>query len=371
MKNKKIKGYAYLDLAISIALLGIFALFFFKLNIIANDNSNNSHDINTIHHIQNSIESYAFTHSRLPCPSENNQGIALSNCETVREGYVPYQTLGIYDDAAKSIKYILTNPAEDYNTDLTKDKMNVLKIAFLQNGQPTQNALASDYINAKPFVSKSDHFVDFCVALGDTSPGKEKTNAIAYTLIKENILEPILTGNVHETLKSSLFENFNCSRIISASARTHINIATAIETIRRSAEDGAILNKIAQDEENLNLSFGQLSLIWNSLALTNAALDLTRSILNVTSISMSAMITKSGQLLEVVSNTLALAYRGALESYYIWSLKKQEAAVTSINAYNKSYNNFLNELEELNALVSDNAFHSIYSGLDLPMNENN
>ena len=350
-------------------LLSIFSLFLFKINTISNDFSNDSNVKNTIHHIQNSIEAYAFTHSRLPCPSEDDKGIALSNCSTIREGYVPYQTLGIYDIAAKSIGYKLPPPAEDNYTDLTKDKVNSLKIAFFQEGHANINLYASDYMNAKPYISSTDHFIDFCVALGNMSNGIEKSNGIAYTLYEKNIFNPILTNNIHEKLKSNLFDNLNCSRLISASARTHINIASAIESIRRSAQDGLILNKITHDKADLSVIFSHLALIWNSIALTNASLDLTRTILNATSISISANMIKASQVARVSVSTALLAWRAGWEKFYKWNLGQNAKELDSINTYDASYNDFMSELKDLNVVVSDNAFRSIYEGLGLSMSE--
>ena len=362
----RIKGIVYLDLALSIALAGAFVSFYFIINLTTKSNIRKSIEESTIHAIQNSIEAYAFTHSRLPCPSQDNNGIALSNCDVIREGYIPYRTLGIYDDAAKAIRYKLSVPSEDKKLDLAKEKMNSFKIAFIQDGQPSRNLLVSDYSIAKDLINENDHFLDFCVALGDTSDDKNNSNAVAYTLFKTNTLNPIFTSTIYEKLKSNLFNNFNCERLISASARTHINIASAFELMRQSTEDGSTLNKINQKKAIVKLASYQLKLFRESVLFPKSLVDMYLAILNLRSFSTSSTFEKVGQILSLIAQSALIPWHLGQLEYAKYQTENYKSILANLEQYDRSYEKFLTDLKDKNLKVAENAFRSIYSGLSLP-----
>jgi prepilin-type N-terminal cleavage/methylation domain-containing protein len=110
-RGRLIKGFSLVELAVSLAVVGVAGLLVWRLVPAARSVSGGSPITQQLATVQTAVEGFALTQSRLPCPAVADDG--NENCSAGGRGFVPWRALGI-DRALGAIRYgVYRAPAND------------------------------------------------------------------------------------------------------------------------------------------------------------------------------------------------------------------------------------------------------------------
>lgn len=101
-RGSRIKGFSLVELAVSLAVVGVAGLLVWRLVPAARSVSGGAPIVRQLSTVQTAVEGFALTRSRLPCPAVADDGV--ENCSAGGRGFVPWRALGI-DRALGAMRY--------------------------------------------------------------------------------------------------------------------------------------------------------------------------------------------------------------------------------------------------------------------------
>ncbi len=110
-RKSRVKGFSLVELAVSLAVVGVAGLLVWRLVPAARGVSGGALIVQQLSTVQTAVEGFALTRSRLPCPAVADDG--AENCSAGGRGFVPWRALGI-DRAIGAMRYgVYRAPASD------------------------------------------------------------------------------------------------------------------------------------------------------------------------------------------------------------------------------------------------------------------
>lgn len=365
----KESGMSLVEVSLSAVAMSLISGAFISWIYVDSKHKQNVIDGQIIYRAQSALDAFGFINSKLPCPSQSNDGIAKDVCSDGKEGFFPYLSVGISDTRFGTLKYKVANGAFKNNPSLTDIDRSLLQLLYVKSLLPNAPSMGSisDFSVNYGFNSSTsaNNFLFFCAAL---SFGKNNdfNNEDAYSLRIEN-KNFYSIDYLFKKSKLQLIDIYNCPSLFSSSARMHLNAVAAADVMKRSQDALLPIASLIIGDRAMKLSFAFIALMNDvSFKLPEAVKKLIQAIENLGSTSNSSLAVKALQGVKA-----SVAVLNPVNELSAIAKDVSDAALQASNiAYQLSVylfaQNLSSELEVLINKSSRNAVSNIESGIGFP-----
>jgi prepilin-type N-terminal cleavage/methylation domain-containing protein len=255
-----LRGFSVLELSVAVAIVGVAVVT--VLIVISNrTQSEQQHQARSgLAAARTALTSFAFVHSRLPCPARTTNG--KEDCDGAASGYLPFSTLGMVDRSAGEIRYELATPGLDRVGGGQAITVNAPNDRGVQTWPRYTggNVALTKVVDAALYDGK----LDFCAAL---EQGPLDRAIVTLTAPASSGL-----GAPRELLTSAAASRqLGCAGLLATAARAHFNTALAAAAMSNSFVDYKAQFDVAFDWFLWDWATGVWSVADSSASLTESA----------------------------------------------------------------------------------------------------
>jgi len=227
IRRDKMRGFSVLELAVAVAIVGIAVVCVLGVMTSRTTSGELVQARANLSAARAALASFAFVHSRLPCPARTTKGQEV--CDGSTSGYLPFSTLGMVDATAGHFHYELPSAA------LTQagGGATVMVIAPSDEGAGASPRYEANSAPVATVVDAAlyDHKLDFCAALD----GGSKDQPIA-TLTAAASSSGLSTSS--EVLSAAAASGqLGCAGLLATAARAHYATGLAAAAMSNSFVD--------------------------------------------------------------------------------------------------------------------------------------
>ncbi len=235
-RRADVRGFSVLELAVAVAIVGVAVASVLGVTASRTTSSELLQAKHGLASAKAALVSFAFIHSRLPCPAKTTKG--KEACDGSTSGYLPFSTLGMVDDAAGGIRYELPSAA----LTAAGGGLAISVSAPVDNG-PTawpRYAAGSATLNTVVDAAHYDSKLDFCAAL-EQGPLDQPTATLTAS-------DPSIGQAGREfVMSASISGQLGCAGLLATAARSHFSTALAAAAMSNSFADFKAQFDVAYD----------------------------------------------------------------------------------------------------------------------------
>jgi len=226
-RRDNMRGFSVLELAVAVAIVGVAIVC--VLGVMASKTGSGEllRARASLSAARSALASFAFVHSRLPCPAKTTKG--REACDGSTSGYLPFSTLGMVDETAGHFHYELPSAA------LTKTGggATVLVIALSDGGPGAWPRYEANSAPVATVVDAAlyDHKLDFCAALEE---GSQDRSVATLTAAASSSGSPTSSEVLTAAAASG---QLGCSGLLATAARSHYATGLAAAAMSNSFVD--------------------------------------------------------------------------------------------------------------------------------------